>query len=87
MYLTQKYKAPLPTQLLYLFQIYMPFLLPGYRFPESKQIRERKLQRKKNEDSLNKHMKAAKVPTDKLTMRKENQLGEFLNLSNLNLFG
>ena len=31
-------------------------------------------------------MKAAKVTTDKLTMRKENQLGEFLNLSNPNLF-
>lgn len=87
MNLTQKNKALIPTQLLYLFQIYMPFLLPGYRFPESKQIRERKLQRKKNEDSLNKPMKAAKMTADKLTIRKENQLGEFLNLSNPNLFG
>lgn len=46
MYLTQKYKAPLPTQLLYLFQIYMPFLFPGYRFPESKQIRRKEITKK-----------------------------------------
>lgn len=74
---TQKYKAPLPTQLLVFVPNLYAFLIPGYRFPESKQIRERKLQRKKNEDSLNKHMIAAKVTADKLTMRKKTNLENF----------
>ena len=45
----------------------------GYRFPESKQIRERKLQRKKDEDSLNRHMKTAEVTADNLSDNEERE--------------
>ena len=41
--LLKKNKPPLPTQVLYLFQIYMPFVLPGLQASASQQIRERKL--------------------------------------------
>ena len=43
----------------------------GYRFSKSKQIRERKLQRKKDKDSLNRHMKTAEVTAANLSDTEE----------------
>ena len=73
MYLIQKNKPQLPTQLLHLFQIYMPFLLPWLQVFWIKKVRKEKLQKKEDKDSLNRHLKTAEVTADTLSDKEERE--------------
>lgn len=65
-------KPRLSTQVLHLLQVYLLFSCLGYRFSESTQIRERKLQGK-GEDSPHSHMRTAKVTAGILSDNEERE--------------